>query len=1371
MAKQCPEALQTLLEVFVGQRWPEADEDELRDAGHEWRALSKAVGDEHTRAGQAATAILEANTGRSIDAFGAFWSRLSGRDIPRVQDLCTGLAESLEQFAGDTEGCKDFIIIQLELLAAEVGFALVSGVFTFGIGDAAAAVAVAATRAVIGSAMRELAETALATAAKLALRGGAEALLNDGLLQALRAAHGGSRFNPEEFFTTGIGGMAAGVVTAPASHIIHGTLTDTLENATTQVHATPKIDAIGEAASTVAAAASAPTRRLGPITTTAGIDLAAAVGGNLAGNTAAATTQALLTNQALTADAVLGGIAAPGLHTAAHTAHRARAARAAQPHTRAPGRGTTETAAPAPQPGTEISDPPRGTSTSTHDAPGGQGAVLDRGRGNGSSVHAGHPAAPSPVTGARESSGNQPADVAGVLQPRAVPPRVHDPYNLRPGDISAVLDGTPPPAPVRSAPVSAAAHTTGLEHAPADLHSGELHPADALAGSGPNSSHPGMSETGHPPAPPPGAAATLPDPTPPTGDATLAGHHAPPAPTPPAHRGLITDQGLSTATPAVSKTAYRPASTETTGNIGTANATPPGALAAPAAAEDRPRVFGEPGYINTALDGPVAASTGHGPALATAAVRPAARFPREATAPSMVPTTPAGEGAHGTEAPTDGHATRRVPDPQNQRTPAAQHDPPSVNPTRRPNAQPAARAGSAPGPGTAPAAHPGDIDPARPEQRVPASPVPAQRRSSPPDPDPAVGTAPEPGGAARSGPGLDTGRRSSRSAVSAEPPATEDTPRPRHAASEQRTASERPIAARGPAPAAEPHATSPPRPPAAGSTPEPPTPRASKGRQRLAAAAAAARAEMARPDAGSAHPGQDGQQPEDAAGADEGRPNARIDDTHSASGNNGKDGKDEHPHLLDDDPPQIEDFDDPENLEDWDPNGADHDSGNHVRDHQKGDHEKGLHDGEGEQAGGAHEDAGQDRGAPSPRHPSPNTEPDGPAPGHWPRSASRSQQPLADPTAPGPQAAAVPRGHPPMSRIERAMAGLPDEPTPPPHPEPPDRAPTAGPQDRPPPIPPTDTGRDGPTPGSSRDSESSSIADSDPSWLNASWLDDWVVDENAGPGDDPWWASDVDPPADLSPEVVVPSAADHPVEEIFGGLRLLEPLEPGMHVSSAHMAVFADGTVGVYKPVIGEYRGARWAFPEGYPTTREVVASLLDRALGFGLVPNTVTWNGPEGPGSLQAFIARAAPGLPLGHYPAIAQERMAVLDYVLANTDRHPGNYLTIRNPGPDGADELSIVAIDNGFCLSLDDARSIRSSFVADYLGAPLSEQVTDALHALDVADLAQRFSDAGLDRASLDGAISRLNEVRDHGQILGDNYPAKIGDDRGDTVRAPI
>lgn len=214
---------------------------------------------------------------------------------------------------------------------------------------------------------------------------------------------------------------------------------------------------------------------------------------------------------------------------------------------------------------------------------------------------------------------------------------------------------------------------------------------------------------------------------------------------------MITDQGLSTATPAVSKTAYRPAST---GNTGAANSTPPGPHAAPTAAEDRPRVFGEPGYINAALDGPVAASTGHGPALTHAAVRPAAaaaRLPREATAPSTDPTTPAGEGAHGTEAPTDGHATRAVPTPQNQRTPAAQHDPRAVNPTRRPNAQPAARAGSAPGPGTAPAAHPRDVDPARPEQRVP-SPVPAQRRSSPPDPDPAVRIAPDPGSPAHQAP-------------------------------------------------------------------------------------------------------------------------------------------------------------------------------------------------------------------------------------------------------------------------------------------------------------------------------------------------------------------------------------------------------------------------------------------------------------------------------------------------------------------------------------------------------------------------------------------------------------------------------------------
>lgn len=56
----------------------------------------------------------------------------------------------------------------------------------------------------------------------------------------------------------------------------------------------------------------------------------------------------------------------------------------------------------------------------------------------------------------------------------------------------------------------------------------------------------------------------------------------------------------------------------------------------------------------------------------------------------------------------------------------------------------------------------------------------------------------------------------------------------------------------------------------------------------------------------------------------------------------------------------------------------------------------------------------------------------------------------------------------------------------------------------------------------------------------------------------------------------------------------------------------------------------------------------------------------------------------------------MAVLDYVLANSDRHDDNYRT----QPDGRP----AGIDNGYCLPRDGEDGIRSDFVADALGQPL-------------------------------------------------------------------
>ncbi|WP_306362752.1 hypothetical protein [Nocardia sp. CC227C] len=80
--------------------------------------------------------------------------------------------------------------------------------------------------------------------------------------------------------------------------------------------------------------------------------------------------------------------------------------------------------------------------------------------------------------------------------------------------------------------------------------------------------------------------------------------------------------------------------------------------------------------------------------------------------------------------------------------------------------------------------------------------------------------------------------------------------------------------------------------------------------------------------------------------------------------------------------------------------------------------------------------------------------------------------------------------------------------------------------------------------------------------------------------------------------------------------------------------------------------------------------------------------------------------------YPKIQREQMAVLDYVIGNTDRHWGNYRT----GRDGA----IVAIDHGLSFpEAPDSRSgIRSDFVKEFRNIALSEEMMTKVEAVDLA-----------------------------------------------------
>lgn len=168
----------------------------------------------------------------------------------------------------------------------------------------------------------------------------------------------------------------------------------------------------------------------------------------------------------------------------------------------------------------------------------------------------------------------------------------------------------------------------------------------------------------------------------------------------------------------------------------------------------------------------------------------------------------------------------------------------------------------------------------------------------------------------------------------------------------------------------------------------------------------------------------------------------------------------------------------------------------------------------------------------------------------------------------------------------------------------------------------------------------------------------------------------------------------------------------------------ADGVSlrAVYKPRRGER--PLWDFPTGTLGQREVATYVVDRALGWGLVPVTV-WrqDAPLGPGSLQAWVdvdpQRApvdvvdADGLPEGwhvvaegegargdHVCLVHEEspelrRLALLDAVVNNADRKGGHVLR-SGPG-------SLAGIDHG--LTFHREPKLRT-VLWGWAGTPLDE-----------------------------------------------------------------
>ncbi|MBC6459391.1 hypothetical protein [Actinomadura sp. HBU206391] len=208
--------------------------------------------------------------------------------------------------------------------------------------------------------------------------------------------------------------------------------------------------------------------------------------------------------------------------------------------------------------------------------------------------------------------------------------------------------------------------------------------------------------------------------------------------------------------------------------------------------------------------------------------------------------------------------------------------------------------------------------------------------------------------------------------------------------------------------------------------------------------------------------------------------------------------------------------------------------------------------------------------------------------------------------------------------------------------------------------------------------------------------------------------------------------------------------------SVVYRLTLGDGMYGAYKA--DKDGSPTWLkpvpFPVGGPSAREVAFFKLDQKLGFGLVPPTIFLDGPRGHGSLQEWVTGSSPG-ELARYTVQDRERMAVLDYVGGNTDRHnepgKGNFLM----RPDGRP----AAIDHGHAFPDNTVRNIRSDFVLEAMkreNGRISDEVLAEVRAVDPEDLARTLRETGLSDTAIEWTLKRLREVQVHGMITGEAWP---------------
>ncbi len=189
MAVELPEPLQWVLLLLAGARWPEADEDQLREMADHCRKAADSLKDATQSADSTIKRALDGQKGNAAEALGKYWDKYSvgkGTEqdpgyLPGAINALNGMGDMLEQVANSAETAKIQIIAQLGILAFELATAEAEAPFTAGASLLQVPAMIAASRVVVSQLLKQLLKEMLEMAVKQAAQMAAINFLAQGI--------------------------------------------------------------------------------------------------------------------------------------------------------------------------------------------------------------------------------------------------------------------------------------------------------------------------------------------------------------------------------------------------------------------------------------------------------------------------------------------------------------------------------------------------------------------------------------------------------------------------------------------------------------------------------------------------------------------------------------------------------------------------------------------------------------------------------------------------------------------------------------------------------------------------------------------------------------------------------------------------------------------------------------------------------------------------------------------------------------------------------------------------------------------------------------------------------------------------------------